>query len=167
MRETLQSAARRVYLTISRAILTKSNDAKLMQEVDIEVMKGEAHSGVEHWQGFGLSVRPKSPTNGQHAEALVAYVGGSRSHPIVIAIADRRFRQKDLQEGEVCLHDDGSQKVYLSSAGIVMTSATKVTVSVGGTSLVVTPDKVFLGGEGATKRVKLEDDSIATKVYAL
>jgi phage gp45-like len=167
MRENLRTTARRIYLSVSRAVLTKSDDAKLMQEVDIEVSKGEAHTGVEHWQGYGLSTRPKAPTDDKHAEALVAYVGGSRSHPVVIAIADRRSRPKNLAEGEVCLHDSGDQKVLLSAGGIVVSSGTKITFTVGGTSVVVMPDKVLLGGAGATKRVKLEDDSIATKVFAL
>ena len=167
MRENGKSAARRAYLGISRGIITKSDDSKRMQEVGVEGFKGEAHSDVEHWHPFGFSSRPKAPDGGKHAEALIAYIGGSRSHPVVIATADRRHRPKNLREGEACLHDSSGQEVRLTEDGIVVSSAKKITMKVGDNVVVVTPEKVFLGSESATKRIKLEDNSASTKVYSV
>ncbi len=167
IRETKSTGVRRTYLGISRGVIRKTNDATRMQEVEVEVYKGEVHPNAEHWHPFGFTSRPKGPDGGKHAEALIAYPSGSRSHPVVIAVADRRHRPKDLKEGETVLHDSNGQTVHFTEAGIVISSAKKLTIKVGGISVVVTPEKVLLGGEGATKRVKLEDGSNATKVFAL
>ena len=39
------------------------------------------------------------------ADALVLAVGGIRQHPIVL-IDDRRYRVRELEEGEVCIYTD-------------------------------------------------------------
>lgn len=167
IRETKATGARRTYLGISRGVIRKTDDAKKMQEVEVEVYKGEIHPSAEHWHPYGFTSRPKGPDGGKYAEALIAYPSGSRSHPVVIAVADRRHRPKNLKEGETVLHDSSGQTIHFTEDGIVITSAKKLTIKVGGTSVVVTPEKVLLGGDAATKRVKLEDGSNATKVYAL
>ena len=49
---------------------------------------------------------------GDAAEAIVAYLNGSRSHPVILAIGDRRHRLKELEEGDVAqyrLKDDRQQ----------------------------------------------------------
>lgn len=168
MRETKTTGSRRTYLGLSRGVLRKSKDNPRLQELEVEMFKGEVHTGVEVFHPFGFTSRPKGPSGGKHAEVLVAYLGGSRSHPVVIATADRRHRPKDLKEGETAIHDASGQMVRFTEDGVVVIATKKLTLQVAGVGMVViTKDKVLLGGEGATKRVKLEDDSAATKVYAL
>ena len=167
LRETPTTGSRRAMLGVSRGVLLKSKDSTRMQAVEVEVFKGEKHQDVEHWHPFGFSSRPKGPEGDKHAEVLVAYLGGSRSHPVVIAVADRRYRPKDLKEGESRIHDAFGQEVHMGEDGMTIKGAKKLTFKVGGMTVVMTSDKIMLGGEGATKRVKLEDDTPATKVYAL
>src|SRR5262245_23365987 len=41
---------------------------------------------------------------GDAAEVIVGYLNGSRSHPVILAIGDRRHRLKELEEGDVALY---------------------------------------------------------------
>ena len=183
MRERASEAARRVYTTLTRGWLVKPDDSKRMQELTIRDRFGVELREVEHWQPYGVTAVPKPPADDKQAEVLIAYLGGSPSHPVVIATADRRSRPTNMEPGEVALHDDQGQAVRIGRAGIVLQGGPskkplsfsagnaivtiadgQVTVAVGGMSLTVLPDRVKIGA--GTKRVKLEDDSISTKLYA-
>lgn len=133
---------------ITRATLEATNDDPKLQEVDVNLLHGEKSRGVEHVQPYGFSSRPVAPSKQsdgsmKRAEALVAHSDGSRSHPVVIAVTDRRFRPKGMKEGEVQFHDDQGQKVHLTRDGIVMSSSKKMTIQVGSGSITMDPDGVI------------------------
>ena len=130
IRKTLSAAARGAMLAFSRATLAKASDATKMQEVDVKTLLGEAFSGIEHWHPYGITHVPLPPDSKGAAEALVAFLGGSRSHPVVIAIADRRHRPKNLKPGESAHHDDQGQHSHLTRNGI-NTTGKKVTITGG------------------------------------
>ncbi|MGU3386949.1 phage baseplate assembly protein [Methylobacterium sp. D53M] len=130
IRKTLSAAARGAMLAFSRGTLTKASDATKMQEVDVKTLLGEAFSGIEHWHPYGITHVPLPPDSKGAAEALVAFLGGSRSHPVVIAIADRRHRPKNLKPGESSHHDDQGQHNHLTRDGINQTGK-KVTITGG------------------------------------
>ncbi|XYD09850.1 phage baseplate assembly protein [Methylobacterium sp. NMS12] len=130
IRKTLSAAARGAMLAFSRGTLTKASDATKMQEVDVKGLLGEAFSGIEHWHPYGITHVPLPPDSKGAAEALVAFLGGSRSHPVVIAIADRRHRPKNLKPGESAHHDDQGQSTHLTRSGINQTGK-KVTITGG------------------------------------
>ena len=52
------------------------------------------------------------------ADALVLFINGDRTRPIVIATGDRRYRLTGLATGEIALADDLGQKVHLTRDGI-------------------------------------------------
>jgi phage gp45-like len=56
---------------------------------------------------------------GDSAEAIVLYLNGSRSHPVIIGIGDRRHRLVELEQGDVAQHrlKDDRQQVLLHSKG--------------------------------------------------
>jgi phage gp45-like len=153
MRSTVMDAARRVQTVASRATLRKADDKHLWQEVDIDVMASETHTGVERAQSYGFGNYPSDQDEeedeqkqqkgsggggggrddsgqvgeqpkGDAAEAIVLYLNGSRSHPVVIAMDDRRHRLKELEQGDTAqfrqkddrqqflMHKDGT---YLST----------------------------------------------------
>ncbi|MCJ2021058.1 phage baseplate assembly protein [Methylobacterium sp. E-065] len=130
IRKTLSSAARGAMLAFSRATLSKASDGTKMQEVDVKTLLGEAFSGIEHWHSYGVTHVPLPPDSKGAAEALVAFLGGSRSHPVVIAIADRRHRPKNLKPGESSHHDDQGQHTHLTRDGVNQTGK-KVTITGG------------------------------------
>ena len=67
----------------------------------------------------GLAVKLKE----RGAEAIAAAVGGARGHLLALVVGDRRYRLKNLKEGEVALYDDLGHKVYLTRQGIVIDGA--------------------------------------------
>jgi hypothetical protein len=56
---------------------------------------------------------------GNSAEAIVLYINGSRSHPVAIAVDDRRHRLKDLKEGDVAFYrlKDDRQQFHFTGDG--------------------------------------------------
>ena len=56
---------------------------------------------------------------GDAAEAIVLYLNGSRSHPVIISVGDRRHRLVELEEGDVAQHrlKDDRQQMLLSKDG--------------------------------------------------
>jgi phage gp45-like len=56
---------------------------------------------------------------GDSAECIICYVGGNHSHPVILAIGDRRHRLVELEEGDVASHrmKDDRQEVLLHKDG--------------------------------------------------
>lgn len=123
IRSTAAATARRAIHAIARGVLRKAHDGSKMQEVDLDLMHGEMKSGVEHWHPYGITTVPKAG-----AEALVVFPGGNRSHGIVIACADRRYRLTGLEEGDIALHDDSGQMVKLGRSGMELSSPQPISV---------------------------------------
>jgi phage gp45-like len=157
MRSTVMDAARRVQTVASRATLRKADDKHLWQEVDIDVMASETHTGVERAQAYGFGGVPANQDEdeddkqqqgkggngggkddsaqfgeqpkGDSAEPIVLYLNGSRSHPVVISIDDRRHRLKELEEGDVAqfrLKDDRQQFLMHKDGTYLSTRQDKV-----------------------------------------
>lgn len=128
---------RRVYLMISRAVVALVKDAFKMQELQIKGFAGETMEGVERFQQYGFTSVPHPG-----AEAVVLSIGGNRSHPVVIAVDDRRYRLKALEGGEVALYDDQDQKIHIKRSGIEINSIFEVKLKSGDSSLTLTPDNI-------------------------
>ncbi|MEK7784587.1 MAG: phage baseplate assembly protein V [Chloroflexota bacterium] len=112
---------RRVRLMISRGVLALVNDALKMQSVQVQLLSGETRE-MERFQNYGFSSVPH-----KGAEAVAAFVGGSRDHGIVIVIDDRRYRLTGLQAGEVAIYtDEGDKIVFQRGRVIEITAGTKI-----------------------------------------
>lgn len=99
---------------VSRAVIQRVNDALKMQGLQISLLAGEVADDVERFQQFGITSVPP-----QGSEAIALAVGGSRSHLVVIAVDDRRFRPRNLQEGETALYDKSGSLVILKADGSI------------------------------------------------
>ena len=104
--------ARRVSLIVSRGVVTLVNDALKCQGLQVELVADELQDDVEHFQEYGFTHHPLAG-----AEVLFLSVGGVRSHGIVACVADRRYRPKNLGEGDVCLFTNLGERVYLDATG--------------------------------------------------
>ena len=147
MRSNTRDAARRAVLGAVRGTMHKANDDPLMQANDTRLLHSELLTGVERFQNYGhTSVPlPPDPDGKKAAETLAVFLNGNRSHPIVIAVDDRRHRPKKLKPGESALYDDQGQQVYVSRDGIVITGGSNklpVTIKVGNASLKVEDGKI-------------------------
>jgi phage baseplate assembly protein V len=139
--------SRRLGLTVSRAVLKLVNDASKLQGVQIALLDGEARATVERFQQYGFTGVPFP-----EAEALALAVGGSRSHMVVVAVDDRRYRMKGLQAGEVALYTDEGDYVLLKRGRIVEVKA--------GTKLRVdAPDAEFTGNVSVAGNLHVGGDT--------
>jgi phage baseplate assembly protein V len=114
---------RRVFGMVGRAILTAIDDAQGIQALQVEGLSDEVHDGVERMQDYGFTSHPF-----EEAEAVVVFAGGLRSHGLVVAVGDRRYRLKNLEQGEVAIYDDQEQVVHLKRDGVLVHTDKKVTI---------------------------------------
>lgn len=110
--------ARRVRLMVARAVVTSIADVGKIQAAQVKLLDGEVRDGIEILHQYGVtSIPPGKP------EGLYFSVGGDRDHGVLICVADRQFRLKNIAPGEAALYDDLGQKVHLTRDGIVIDGA--------------------------------------------
>lgn len=146
IRTTLTRTARKVQMTLSRATIRDFDDKHLIQRIKAaDVYHSETPTDFERWQMVGLSSTPLKqeqeatqsqsqnvPTSkggqkadwnhnqpkGRSAEAIMLYLGGSRSLPIAM-VDDPRVRPYALKEGETSLYaaSGTGQMLFHNNAG--------------------------------------------------
>lgn len=109
---------------IARGEVALVNAARKCQTIQVRVLEGEVRKDVEHMETYGWTANPKPG-----AETVVLHIGGHRTHAIVIATPDRRYRVTGLLSGEVCMYDDLGQMVALRRTHVEAVSPTKVIVN--------------------------------------
>lgn len=134
VREAMRPIESRVRLMIGRAIVRLVDDARQLQELQIDLLADESQDAVEHFQPYGFAAHPHAG-----AEALVGCVGGLRSHAVVIAVADRRYRLLNLQQGEVALFDDLGNVVKLGRDKLSLVAVNDLELTAGGAITMTAP----------------------------
>lgn len=114
----LAPMGRRIMLSIGRGILRLVDDAAPLQIVQVSLLAEETRGGVERVQQYGLTSNPLPG-----ADVVLLAIGGSRDHPVAIAIDDRRHRLTGLQPGEVAVYSDEGDSVVLKRGRIVEVTA--------------------------------------------
>lgn len=163
----------RVQMMVSRAVVQLVDDAGGIQAIQLSAMADELIEGAERFQDYGFTSVPLPG-----AEAAVVFPGGLRSHGLVVAVGDRRYRLKGLKEGEVAVYDDLGQQLLLGREGIRLVSALKVeieapevTITAAEKATITAPfilldGEVDLGGAGGKAVGRHEDAVVAGKVVA-
>lgn len=103
---------KRVMNMIARSVVTLIDDSTKMQLLQLSILDDETRAGLERFQNYGFTSVPKAG-----AEAVVAFVGGTRDHGLVIAVDDRRYRLRNLASGEVAMYDQTGSKFVFKSNG--------------------------------------------------
>lgn len=91
----------------ARALISKFDDLKGVQQVAASFMRGEARKGIEHVQQYGFTSVPFDPDPekdgkpGLGPETIMNFIGGNRAFPSMGPIDDRRHRLKGLKPGDV------------------------------------------------------------------
>jgi phage baseplate assembly protein V len=145
-----QGMRRRISAMVGRAVLTSIEDAGGIQLLQIDGLADETHDGVERLQDYGFTSVPFPG-----AEAAVMFAGGLRSHGLVVAVGDRRYRLKGLREGEVAVYDDQGQKLLLGRDGIAIETTKPLTITAE--TVLIEADAVNLGGAGGPKVARVGD----------
>lgn len=110
--------ARRVRLMVARGVIELVDDSLKLQAVQLTTHADDVDDGIERFQQYGFTSHPEPG-----AEAVVLAVGGSCGHRVVTNVDDRRYRPKDLEEGEVALYNRDGILVCLDKDGILNLAA--------------------------------------------
>lgn len=147
----IKALEQRIRGMVARAIVRLVNDASQAQELQLELLADESQDAVERFQNYGFTAHPHTG-----AEALVAFVGGLRSHGVALAVEDRRYRLTGLQAGEVALFDDLGNMVKLGRDRIEVVGISEVKVEAP--AVLVQSDSVDLGAGGGQPVARIGDD---------
>ncbi|WP_321865730.1 phage baseplate assembly protein domain-containing protein [Paraburkholderia tropica] len=115
MIDQLNRLARRVLLALARGTISLVDDTQSVQKLQVRVNALELIPDVPRVAEYGLTSNPPSGTL-----AVIGFKNGDRNDGIVIATSNAKYRMTGLATGEVAIHDDKGQSVYLSAAGIVV-----------------------------------------------
>lgn len=121
----MKSILQRLVTLVSRGVVRQVDDSKKVRELQIGLLEGETRGEVEQFQQYGFTSVPQSG-----AELVAVCIDGRREHAVVIATEDRRYRIKNLQNGEVAIYTDQGDKIVLKRGGtIAVTASTKVEIT--------------------------------------
>jgi len=124
----LQQLRTRVALLAARAAVRRVDDTEKMQTLQADLLAGNTKDGIEHFQHYGFTSKPRPPSGSMGPEGIGLALGGSRAHTAIICVDDRRYRLKALEDGEVALYDDQGQVVKLGRSLLHVKGTTKVKV---------------------------------------
>lgn len=130
LRHLLRPLATRVANVVARGVVQLASDSAKLQLLQVGVLAGETVDNAEHHQSYGFSSVPLAG-----AEVVVTFPNGDRSHPLVIAASDRRYRPTGGQGGEVCMYTDEGDVIRLGR-GHVMSLVTSGQLLLGSASAV-------------------------------
>ena len=134
---------------VSRATVLLKNGSLKMRTLQTEHVAGEVRDDIEHFEPYGFTSEPFA-----EAEAVTVSPWGDKDHTIAVVVADRRYRVTGLKDGEVCVHDDQGQKVYLTRSGIVI--STEKPISVTGSAVTVKADSITMDSPTVTCTGKMQ-----------
>lgn len=140
---------------LARGVVALGNAASKMQTLQLTLLAGEVKDGVEHLEPYGYTSAPHPG-----AEALVGFLGGDRSHGVVLVVADRRFRLQGLAPGEVALHTDEGDVFHFKRGRVIdlVTSTLNIKASTAvhfDTPLITTTGRVEAAGDVLAGEVSL------------
>ena len=99
---------------LARGTVVLANAAKKLQTLQVRLTAGELKDNAEHFEPYGLTSNPLAG-----AEVLTAFLGGDRSHAVVLVASDRRYRIKELKPGEVAIYTDEGDKIHFKRGRII------------------------------------------------
>lgn len=118
MRQSPIDLGNRLFNMLSRAVLRKIDDARLLQEQSIDMRGDEKRDHTERFQFPFLTSVPHEENKLGVAEGIVCCITGDRSHMIMLVVDDRRYRICNLANGELMIHDEQGQQVHITRAGV-------------------------------------------------
>jgi len=123
MSQVTDDTRSRVDMGVVRGFVTRSNSKTYSQRLQMSLLSNEAKDGVEHLEPYGFTARPR-----EGAELVGHSIGGNRDHVVVTTVADRRYRVRDLQEGEVCLYTHEGATFTMKNEQVVVLKCKKVEI---------------------------------------
>nr|WP_277419014.1 phage baseplate assembly protein [Pseudomonas viridiflava] len=70
-----------------RGTVVLARASSKMQALQMRLTAGEVRGDMEHFEPYGFTSNPLAG-----AEGIAAFIGGDRSHGLLLVVADRRYR---------------------------------------------------------------------------
>ena len=99
---------------MARGTVVLAAAGKMMQTLQVRLTAGELKDGAEHFEPYGYTSNPLAG-----AEVLTMFLGGDRSHAVVLVAADRRYRIRELKPGEVAIYTDEGDRIHFKRGRII------------------------------------------------
>ena len=115
MKAYLDRTARRVMSALARGLVKFVNDSGGIQRMQVRFSPLQTIDNLPRCAEYGFTSNPP-----EDSDAVVAFAGGDRSNGVVIATGNAKYRMTQLETGEVAIHDNIGQSVYLTGSGIVI-----------------------------------------------
>ncbi|BGI51967.1 MAG: hypothetical protein HamCj_03200 [Candidatus Hamiltonella defensa (Ceratovacuna japonica)] len=161
MKNALWTFQRGLSRLCSRLMVRGTNSTAACQRVDVSLMAGETKAGMEYLEPYGFT-----STAHAGAEGVALFLSGDRSHGIVINMADRRYRLKDLQTGEVALYTDEGDRVVLKRGRVIEVTTDTFIVNAKNKVVLDTP-RVDTSGEITAEKSIVSQSEIQDKLGSL
>jgi phage baseplate assembly protein V len=97
-----------------RGTVVLVDSARKLQALQMRLTAGEVKDGLEHFEPYGFTSNPLAG-----AEGIAAFIGGDRSHGVLLVVADRRYRIQGMEPGEVAIYTDEGAKIHLKRGRII------------------------------------------------
>ncbi|MBR0653303.1 phage baseplate assembly protein V [Roseomonas terrae] len=118
LNRTLGPVYRRIMLMVGRGVLSRTDDGRGTQRMQVTLLDGETRDAADRIQPYGLTSHAPA---GSHV--VVLNVGGQRDHPIIIGADNPDARPTNLAAGEVMVWSGHGQRVHLrEDGGLVITT---------------------------------------------
>src|SRR4051812_7608403 len=103
----------------ARATVQLVDDSGKLQTLQIGDIAGGPYDDCEHLQPYGFSSVPLAGAD----TACVIFPNGDRGHPLVIAVADRRWRPTGGEPGEVTIYNNTGARITMTKDGDILVRA--------------------------------------------
>jgi phage baseplate assembly protein V len=127
----LERVARRVLLSLARALVTTVNDSGGAQMMQVKLNAMETRDNTPRIAEFGLTSNP--PVG---SDAIVVFLGGDRSNGVVLGTVHQPSRPKNLAPGETMIYSQDGKSVYLTASGGIVVEAENQAVTVNNATTV-------------------------------
>lgn len=110
----------------ARGVVALVDAGRKLQGLQMRLTADEVKDGMEHFEPYGFTSNPQPG-----AEGLAAFLGGDRSHGVVICVSDRRFRLQALKSGEVALYTDEGDRLHFKRGRVIEVETLTLKVTAG------------------------------------
>lgn len=99
---------------LARGTVVLAHSANKLQSLQMRLTAGEVNDDMEYFEPYGFTSNPLAG-----AEGIATFLGGDRSHGVVLVVADRRYRLKALAAGEVAIYTDEGDKIHFKRGRVI------------------------------------------------
>ncbi len=136
---------RKIFDLISRAGVTGKKGDRPLRTLQTEHLSNDVREDVEHLEPYGFTSEPHLG-----AEVLAASLNGDRNHTVAIIVSDRRYRIKNLKDGEVAIYDDLGKLVILKREELLVDAKDSPVTILSGSKVTIKAPEVVVDAANST-----------------